>query len=307
MVMSVLAQRAPGDLAGQRVSVQPVFAPHPVGLYEKALPAGWSWARRLSAAAEAGYDFCEISIDEGDERLSRLDWPSAARNDLRRASAESGVPVLTMCLSGHRKYPLGSRSAQLRAQAETIMRRAIAFALDVGIRVVQVAGYDVFYEEADADTAARYLEGVRRAAEWAGQAGIMLALENVDVSMSESVSNCLAIVREVNSPWFQLYPDMANVAAAGYDPVTELAQCSGHLVAVHVKDGLPGVIRRVPFGTGIVPFEAVFQVLAAQGFRGPLVVEMWADEEGAADPVATVQAARRFVAELIEQTYHENR
>jgi L-ribulose-5-phosphate 3-epimerase len=307
MVTSALAQRAPGNFVERRVSVQPVFAPHPVGLYEKALPAGWSWDRRLAAAAEAGYDFCEISIDEGNERLSRLDWPPAARNDLRRAIAESGVPVLTLCLSGHRKYPLGSRSAQVRAQAETIIRRAIGLALDVGVRIVQVAGYDVFYEESDASTAARYLEGVQRAAEWAGQAGIMLALENVDVPMSESVSRCLAIVRQVNSPWFQLYPDMANVAAAGYDPVAELAQCAGRLVAVHVKDGLPGIIRRVPFGTGIVPFEAVFQVLATLDFRGPLVVEMWADEEGGRDPVANVRAARRFVADLVERTYSEDR
>ena len=48
------------------------------------------------------------------------------------------------------------------------------------------------------------------------------------------------IVRQVDSVWFQIYPDMANAAAAGYDPVAELAHCNGHLVALHVKDGLPG-------------------------------------------------------------------
>jgi L-ribulose-5-phosphate 3-epimerase len=48
----------------------------PVGLYEKALPASLTWEERLTAAGQAGYDFVEISIDESDERLSRLDWPA---------------------------------------------------------------------------------------------------------------------------------------------------------------------------------------------------------------------------------------
>ena len=287
----------------EQKTVMPLVAEQPVGLYEKALPAPWSWERRLAKAAEAGYDFVEISIDESDERLGRLAWPAAAKAELRRSIAAAGVPILTMCLSGHRKYPLGSRSPQVRERAETIMHQAIDFAADVGVRIVQVAGYDVFYEESDDCTVAQFMDGLCRAAELAGQAGVMLALENVDVPLTESLVRCMAIVRQVDSLWFQIYPDMANVAAAGYDPVTELAHCDGHLVAVHVKDSLPRTIRRVPFGAGIVPFEQVFRKLAAMSYRGPLTVEMWADPDGAGDPMATVRAARQFVAELVEASY----
>ena len=119
----------------------------------------------------------------------------------------------------------------------------------------------------------------------------MLALENVDVPLSESIHACMEIVRQVNSVWFQIYPDMANVAAAGYDPVAELATCAGHMVCIHVKDALPRTIRRVPFGTGIVPFEPVFRALASQGYRGPMVVEMWSDDGAAGDPMETARAA----------------
>ncbi|MDX9832418.1 MAG: L-ribulose-5-phosphate 3-epimerase [Anaerolineae bacterium] len=290
-------------LAGPVEDAGLALAGLPVGLYEKGLPAPWSWDRRLAAAAEAGYDFVEISIDESDERLARIEGPASNRDELRRAIAESGLPILTMCLSGHRRYPLGSRSPQVRQRAADIVRRAIAFAVDVGVRIVQIAGYDVFYEESDAATAARYVEGLQRAAEWAGQAGVMLALENVDVPLTESIHRCMEIVRQVNSLWFQIYPDMANVAAAGYDPVAELATCAGHMVGIHVKDALPRTIRRVPFGTGIVPFEPVFQALAGQGYRGPMVVEMWSDEGAAGDPMATARAARQFVADLVNKTH----
>lgn len=43
-----------------------MFHGHLLGLYEKALPAEWSWERRLSAARELGFDYMEISIDETD-------------------------------------------------------------------------------------------------------------------------------------------------------------------------------------------------------------------------------------------------
>ena len=93
---------------------------------------------------------------------------------------------------------------------------------------------------------------------------------------------------------------MANVTAQGYDPVEQLALCQGHLVAVHVKDARPNVIRGVPFGAGIVPFEQVFRVLAQMGFRGPLTVEMWADMDATGEPLQTAAAARQFVAKLLE-------
>jgi L-ribulose-5-phosphate 3-epimerase len=161
----------------------------PMGLYEKALPASWSWDRRLAATADAGYTFAEISIDPSDQRLVRLHWPASAKADLRRAIAASGVPILTMCLSAHRQYCLGSRVAATRERSLEIMRRAIEFSVDVGVRIVQVPGYDVFDEQpGDAETVARFMDGMHQAAEWAGLAGVMLGLENVDVPLSESIA-----------------------------------------------------------------------------------------------------------------------
>ena len=46
----------------------------PLGIYEKALPAGECWLERLQLAKTLGFDFVEMSVDETDERLSRLDW-----------------------------------------------------------------------------------------------------------------------------------------------------------------------------------------------------------------------------------------
>jgi L-ribulose-5-phosphate 3-epimerase len=275
----------------------------PVGLYEKALPVEWSWERRLAATAEAGYDFAEISIDESDERLARLDWNAAERAALRRAVADSGVRILTMCLSGHRRYPLGSHSPELRRRGLEIFRKAIDLAVEMGLGIVQVSGYDVSYEPNDADTAAYYLDGLCQGAEWASQVCLMLGLENVDAPITESISASMRLVDAVASPWFQMYPDMANLVGAGFHPPAEFKLARNHIVGVHVKDGLRDIIRGVPFGEGQVPFAETFQALKECGFRGPLVVEMWSHLDRTGDPFATACAARRFVADLVEKTF----
>jgi L-ribulose-5-phosphate 3-epimerase UlaE len=146
---------------------------------------------------------------------------------------------------------------------------------------------------------ARYHEGLCLVAEWAGQAGVMLALENVDVPASASLAQAMATVRHVNSPWFQVYPDMANVAACGYDPVAELPLCKDRIAAVHVKDSQPGIIRGIPFRSGIVRLEAVFGALAAIDYRGPMTVEMWAHMDPTGRPFEAVVAARQLVNELL--------
>lgn len=272
----------------------------PVGLYEKALPPDWPWEQRLLAAVQAGYRYLEISMDETDERLARLK-DAAEQRTIRRAIENTGAPVLTMCLSAHRRFPLGSADPPTRSRAYDIMRRAIDFAVYTGVRIVQVAGYDVCYEPHTDDAARRYVDGLHTATEWASQAGIMLALENVDVPITASLAASMSLVREIASPWFQMYPDMANVAAAGFDPCAELALCAGHITAVHVKDGRLGVVRGVPFGAGIVPFDDVFRTLRAIGFCGPLTVEMWA--QYAADPFAAACQARAFVQRLLDRHF----
>ena len=79
-----------------------------LGIYEKALPKGITWRKRLMMAKELGFEFVEISIDETDERLSRLDWTQDERAEVRQAIFDTQIPILSMCLSGHRRFPLGS-------------------------------------------------------------------------------------------------------------------------------------------------------------------------------------------------------
>ena len=265
----------------------------PLGIYEKALPAGEDWLPRLQLAAELGFDFVEMSVDESDARLARLDWSREQRLALVNAIAQTGVRVPSMCLSAHRRFPLGSEDDSVRAQGLEIMRKAIRLAQDVGIRVIQLAGYDVYYQEANNATRERFREGLKQSVEMASRAQVTLAMEIMDYPLMNSISKAMGYAHYLNNPWFQLYPDIGNLSAWDNDVQMELQAGSGHIVAVHVKDTQPGVFKNVPFGNGVVDFEGCFTTLKETGYCGPYLIEMWS--ETAADPVKEVKAARDWV------------
>ena len=97
---------------------------HPLGIYEKALAKDLSWPERLVLAKSCGFDFVEMSVDETDERLSRLDWSAAQRTSLVAAMIETGVAIPSMCLSAHRRFPFGSRDDAVRQRAREMRRLA---------------------------------------------------------------------------------------------------------------------------------------------------------------------------------------
>ena len=53
-----------------------------LGLYEKAMPGNLTMAEKLTAAREAGYDYLEMSVDETDEKLARLNMSREERKEL---------------------------------------------------------------------------------------------------------------------------------------------------------------------------------------------------------------------------------
>ena len=249
-----------------------------IGLYEKAMPARMSWREKLAFAREAGYDFVEISIDEKEEKLRRLEWTAEERLTLIRQMQEEGIPIRSMCLSGHRKYPLGSADAGTRARGMEIMEKAIELADDLGIRIIQLAGYDVYYEESTAETKARFEENLKAAAEMAAARGILMGFETMETEFMNTVWKSMYYVDAVGSPYLGVYPDSGNLTnaakASGGSVTGDLESGRGHLVALHLKETKPGIFREVPFLTGHVDFEGIIAKAWSLGVRR-YVTEMW--------------------------------
>ena len=249
-----------------------------LGLYEKAMPGELEWREKLRCAGEAGFDYVELSVDESDMRLARLNWSGEERLHLLGLMEETGVPVRSMCLSGHRKYPLGSHDAATRKRGMEIMEKAVALAADLGIRTIQLAGYDVYYEDGDGDTRKYFQENLARAVEMAAAGGVILGFETMETEFMNTVGKAMEHVSRVNSPYLGVYPDIGNITnaakACGAGVLDDLERGRGHLVAMHLKETVPGVFREVPFGTGHVDFPAAIQKAWSLGVRR-YVAEMW--------------------------------
>jgi len=249
-----------------------------LGLYEKAMPSYLSWKEKLLAAKKAGYDFVEISIDETDEKLARLDMTKEERLNLVSLMIETGIPIRTMCLSGHRKYPLGSNDPEICKKSMDIMKKAINLADDLGIRIIQLAGYDVYYEESSVETKKRFLANLKASVNIAEKAGVVLGFETMENDFMNTVEKAMKYVTLVNSSYLNIYPDIGNItnAAKTYktDVLEDLYIGKGHLVAMHLKETVPGKFREIPFGTGHVDFKSAIEAAWDLGVR-KYVTEFW--------------------------------
>lgn len=248
----------------------PVF-----GIYEKALKEQ-SFEQMFRDAKEAGYQSFEMSIDATDKRLARLNWGKTETEEVWKASLRQDIKLLTMCLSGHKRFPLGSSDPEIIRTGMEIMRGAIKLAGRLGIRVIQLSGFDVYdQEQRTEETRKRYIENIYKAARMAEEVCVMLAIEPVEGNLL-AVRDTMEVVKRIDSHCLQIYPDMANINSLGIDPIEEIPYGKGHIAAVHMRDSLPGVFdATLPFGSGYLDFDGIFKKLDEIGFRGPMVVEMW--------------------------------
>jgi len=249
-----------------------------LGLYEKSMPNELSLKEKLMETKNAGFDFMEISIDETDEKLSRLKWSKAKRLEVVNDIWDTDTKILTMCLSGHRKYPLGSEDAQIRATGMQIMMDAIDLAVDIGIRIIQIAGYDEYYKPSNENTKKLFLDNLIKSTRAAAKKGVILAFETMETEFMNTVKKAMNYVETVDSPYLQVYPDLGNMTNAaglyGNTVSEDLKSGKGHIAAMHLKETVPGKFREIPYGKGHVDFDNALKQACDMGVN-LYVGEFW--------------------------------
>ncbi|GHV32251.1 L-ribulose-5-phosphate 3-epimerase UlaE [Spirochaetia bacterium] len=276
--------------------MKPGKKPWQIGIYEKAMPNELSWKEKLQIAKTFGYDFLEISIDETDAKLARLKMPAAERLELLRMVYETGLPIRTMCLSGHRKYPLGSEDAAIRTRSLEIMENAINFACDTGVRIIQLAGYDVYYDPSNPRTEQLFYDGLLQSVQMAAARGVILAFETMETGFMNTVEKAMHYVNRINSPYLKVYPDCGNLTNAaktyGTSEIEDLHKGRGSIAALHLKETFPGKFREIPYGTGHVNFGAFIKTALELNVR-TFVTEFW--YTGEADFRETIKTSKAFI------------
>lgn len=273
-----------------------------LGIYEKALPKNIDWIERIRLVKECGYDFVEISVDETDERLARLDWSDEEINRIHAELVNTGIRIPSMCFSGHRRFPMGSMDEKTREKAMELMQKAIIFADKMGIRTIQMAGYDVYYEDGSEQTKKYFTENLKKAVEWASSYNITLSIEIMDHPFINSITKYMEYAEIIKSPWLKVYPDVGNLTAWPENDTLkelELGIKNGEITGIHLKDTLavtdsfPGKFKEVSFGEGCVDFPKVFAKLKELNYKGPFLIEMWTEKSD--NPIEEVKKAKEWM------------
>ena len=216
--------------------------------------------------------------------------------------------INTLMLSGHRRYPLGSKDPAVRKQSLEMMQKAIDLAVDLGIHNIQMAGYDVFYENKTMLSRELYIENLAQCVHMAAEKMVMLSIETMDDPFINSLTKIEHCKTQVHSPWLQAYPDLGNLSAWPENDVpSQLENCIDNIAAVHLKDTravtptFKGQFKNVPFGEGCVDFEGLLRTLVRLQYNGSYTIEMWTGDNQEADPVSEIKAAKAYFNDLFKK------
>lgn len=255
-----------------------VMREYELGLYEKAMPAHLSWKEKLRAAGAAGYDYVEISIDETEEKIRRIYMSREERLSMIYDMYETGTPIRSMCVSALTRYSLGNSDRELRSRGLEIARGAIQLAEDLGVRIVMIPGYDIYYGESTVQTKQFFEENLEKVVLFAASLGVLVEMETMENAFMNTVWKAMYHVRKIRSAYLGVYPDSGNITNAavsyGSDEVQDILSGRGHISSLHLKESRPGKFREIPYGEGHVDFEKVIRAAWSIGVR-KYVTEFW--------------------------------
>ena len=265
-----------------------------LSIYEKSMPETLSFAEKCETAKKAGFDGVEISVDETDRKLSRI-LDGGIKADIINEIKNACLPVRTMCLSGQRRFPFGSLDPETRKKSREILCRAVDFASECGIRIIQIPGYDVWYEKRGPETEKYFIEGLNETVPYAARAGVIVALETMEDEFMNTTEKAAKYVNIISSPYLQIYPDLGNVRNGTEDYLNDLKKGAGHIAAVHLKDTKEGIFRNLEIGEGRVDFANCINEALSQKV-GIFNCEIWYD--GKSDPVAYLRRNHDRITEF---------
>ncbi len=224
-----------------------------------------------------GYDGVELM---GEPRLYRVE-------EIRGLCREFGLQVLS--IAGIYPWPteerdLANPEPEVRERAVKYLRECVDFALDVGAPLIIVVPSAVAktspvgqfdtedgWVEAAEQEWAYALESVRKAAAYAEQKAILLAIEPInryETFLVNNVDQGLRFVSEAGSSAVKLHLDTFHMNIEEKDPAEAIGKAGGLLVNVHIADS-----NRQAVGYGHTDFEAIMRALKDIDYQGTLALE----------------------------------
>jgi L-ribulose-5-phosphate 3-epimerase len=230
----------------------------------------------IAFCRECGMDTLQLRL--GDAALLPRETISAADALLRNFHAAGAVAgVSGEQVWDFRKGPstVGLGNAALRTERTNSLIRAAEVCSRLGIPTAMAHLGFVPEEPADPDYSV-YVEALAAIGRRYGELGVRFLLE----TGQETPETLLRLIEDAGEKAVGVNLDPANLVMYGHgSPLNAADILREYIFGLHVKDGLPpedgdhSLGREVFPGKGEVPFPALFQKLADNGFRGAAIIE----------------------------------
>jgi sugar phosphate isomerase/epimerase len=199
---------------------------------------------------------------------------------LKRHCFVEGLDISGTAVGNDFGFPAGEK----RQQQIDLVKRWVDYSSRLGAPVIRVFAGHLKPGTTPEESHRLMVEGLAECCDYAGQQGVFLALENHGGPTS-TAAGLLALVRDVQSPWFGVNLDTGNFQSD--DVYGELAQAAPYALNVQVKV----VVRNAARQSRPADFPLLAKILRDAGYRGYIVLEY----EEAEEPR---EACPRFVQEL---------
>jgi sugar phosphate isomerase/epimerase len=184
---------------------------------------------------------------------------------LRQLKSEAfrrGLDISGTAVGNNFCFPPG----ESRDQQIAHVKRWIEYADLMDAPVIRIFSGDAEPGQSAKDAHRFAVDAIEECCEYSGKHGVFLALENHG-GLTSKVDDMLAIIRDVNSPWFGVNMDTGNFRSA--DIYGDLAKLAPYTLNVQVK------VMIHPAGKQGQPsdFSELARILQTSGYRGYIVLE----------------------------------
>jgi sugar phosphate isomerase/epimerase len=272
-------------LAGAAIPLGAIVVHWPIGCFNRPWTT-WSFDDALKQMKAAGYQTIGLLTRTKDEPFIGAEASPEYLDRLKQRIAASGLKANMGALRSRHDIPLGESIREVRKQIENADALKLAWVLSFGVDNPEE--YDHYYKV------------MSDASAYAEERRVKLVMKPHGGS-SGAANEIVTAMKAVRHPNFKIWYDAGNIIYyTGKDPVEELKPIAQHVTGFCAKDC--GSVRgdvMIQFGAGKVPFAAVFSVLKAAGFSGPIMVECCKVGATAEETMANARANRTFLENVL--------
>jgi len=208
--------------------------------------------RSLRLCGEWGINLFELR--EG--RSKRYPHFEADELDRVRAAIEAGARI-TAVSPGIFKRPIEDR-ASIEDDLNVRLPQSLRVAQSLGCGTLIAFGFEI--EDRDPSLRSAVVDTMKRAADLAAEAGMIVAVENEPAFWFDTPEQCASLIDEIGHPAVKLNWDPANMHWGGTLPTRAHFEAAvPYIVNLHVKDYEPNDPKMPwrPVGEGVTPWDDI--------------------------------------------------